>query len=68
MIQVDTNSSKDDDRSGYDEIPIVILMMITLVVLFIVSRKFRKNEIESEKKEAAEFEALQAESESKKDL
>ena len=41
---------------------IVILMMITLVVLFFVSKKFRENEIESEKKEAEDFEALQKKS------
>lgn len=38
---------------------IVILMFITLAILFIVSKKFRKNEIEREKLEAKEFEALQ---------
>lgn len=47
---------------------IVILMMVVLVVLFIVSRKFRERELEIEKKEAEEFEALQSNAESKKDL
>lgn len=47
---------------------IIILMIITLIVLFILSKKFRKNEIEQEKLEIEEFEALRSGSEPKKDL
>ncbi len=46
---------------------IVILMVIVLIVLFIMSKKFRAKEIENEKKEALDFEALQNQAD-KKDL
>lgn len=38
---------------------IVFSMMITLVILFMTYKKFRKNEVEREALEREEFEALQ---------